>query len=212
MIWEERHVKEIQDFTSASIRKAAEFYHLLSQLLLRISEPPDDCEEGLEKVNKYKLVLPKIWEDMADAANGMSVELTWERLKIMIQEVVENPEYQKWVEGDQPEFEFGTQQKRKQWTVSGDHDPRAKRSNDKWKRASDDEEEPYGSPSERTKRPKIEPKSAGTLTSAEMEDDEDDDDGSIPPPPTAPYNREEQTQLALEELRRQEELDQELGL
>lgn len=119
-------MKEIQDITSVSTRKAAECYYLLARLFLRTSETPDDCQEVLEKVNKYKLVLAKMWA-VVDGADGISIELTWERLRVMFQEVAEDPEYQKQVEAKQPEFEFGTQQKRNKWTVSGDHGPCAKK-------------------------------------------------------------------------------------
>ena len=59
-------------------------------------------------MNKYKLVLAKMWA-VVDGADGISIELTWERLRVKFQEVAEDPEYQKQVEAKQPEFEFGTQ-------------------------------------------------------------------------------------------------------
>lgn len=59
-VWEERHAKEIQDFTSQATRKAAQFNQLLARLFLATSEHPVDHEEILSNVNKFiaALLLP----------------------------------------------------------------------------------------------------------------------------------------------------------
>lgn len=112
-VWEMCEPRAIQDFNSDETRAKAQFYHLLSRLILKTTTPPPDSDQLLNELSAFIDVISAKWVEGRQEKLYSSRRLTWGNVVSLLEAVGSD---QAWVEKQRMFMDantFGSSKKRK---------------------------------------------------------------------------------------------------